>query len=355
MNPSLAPEERIYKYQLIRRVGSGNFGEVWLARDRALSRDIAVKILDESMAPVAASLDEARRGNRLAHQNVVKIHYADVVSHGGRKLVLIAMDHYERGSIVSMLNAAGFVPAPTTVRVMTDVLRGLEYLHDHHLLHNDIKPSNILLAADGTALLADYGLACTSPGNGPVAASNAYVLHRAPETTVTGNISVASDVYQAGMTLFRLLNGVHLLREHRSRIGIAEFERLKALGCVPAADDLQLFLDRGLKRVIDRATEPDPARRYQTALEMRRALERISNEGYWDVDDSGNYFGVANGNRFEVVERKEGDLYGMEALRQNTRSGRITRVTAHCHAGLSPESLRKKKSQFMVAVVKGDV
>lgn len=316
---------------------------------------MAVKVLDESMAPVAASLEEARRGNRLEHPNVVKIHYADVVEQGNGNLVMIAMDHHAAGSIVTLLNPAGFLAAPTAVRIATDVLKGLEYLHEQHLFHNDIKPSNILLGNRGEALLTDYGISCVSHNVAPVSAPGAYLLHRAPETTATDTISVTSDIYQVGLTLFRLLYGADLLQKQRLQVGAGGFERLKASGGVPDPQDYGPFVDGRLKRVIIKATAADPAQRYQSALEMRRALERIAIRGHWDVDAAGNFYGLSGANRFDIVVETKGARHAMRTHRQNERSGRSTRVSAHCHTSLSATDLAKRKAHFMRAVLKGEL
>lgn len=352
---SLVAGAEIYKFSLIRRVGGGHFGQVWLAHDRTISKDVAIKVLDESMAPATASLREAQVGNRLNHQNVVRVHYADVVSHNDNRLVLIAMDYHPSGSIMSLVNAGNFVILPKAISAIIDVLRGLEYLHEQQLFHNDIKPSNILIGGRNEALLTDYGISCISPGLAPASAPNAYVLHRAPETTQTNNISVTTDIYQVGLTLFRLLNGIGLIREQRSRLGDAEFERLKALGKIPAHDDYMPFISNEIRRIISRATHYDPSQRFQSALEMRRALERTRHYGYWDTEPNGDLFGVLGQYkfRFDIDKAKQG--LSISASKENSLSGRRTRVTKFCATGLTQSALHQMKRSFCNAVVAGEI
>lgn len=353
MIAGLAAGINLYKYKLIRKIGGGHFGEVWIAWDDTVGREVAVKILDGSMATVAATLEEARLGNRLNHRNVVKIHYADVVSHSGGQLVMIAMDLQSRGSVQSLLNAAEFVPSPKAIAITIDVLKGLEYLHEQGLLHNDIKPSNILLGNDGDFLLADYGISCVCTGGSAVPAPTSYILHRAPETAATGTISFLSDIYQVGMTLFRLSNGVGILDQRRSNLGDATFNALKAAGNMPADSDFADFVDLRIKRVTQKAIAPAPNDRYQSALEMRRALERIPVQGFWDVDPNGRYVGTSGPNRYSYKEDRDGLAHTLTAFKENMRTGRKTRVTAHCHASLSASDLTKVKRKFIRAVVKG--
>jgi eukaryotic-like serine/threonine-protein kinase len=355
MKAILSPGEKIYKYQLEGRVGGGHFGEVWLARDLAVNRKLAIKILDESMAPVAVGLNEAKLGNKLDHENVVRIEYVDVVGHGGEKLVVIAMDFHEGGSCSSAVNALNFVAAPRAVSIVIDVLRGLEYLHEKGLLHNDLKPSNILLANDGRALLTDYGISCPSPGGTPVPASGAYILHRAPETQLTGAVSVATDVYQVGLTLFRLINGIAGLDDLKQRVGSVEFEKLKASGQVTKAAEFAPFVDSRLKRIILKATSANPTERFDSALSMRRALERIQHEGYWDADATGGLIGFSGTSKFTFAIEASGRNHKMTAYRENLSSARKTRVAAHCHTGLSQAMIGPMRTNFITAVVRGEI
>lgn len=352
---SLTAGTVLYKYELKHRVGGGHFGQVWLAHDRTISKDVAVKILDESMAPAAASLREAQVGNRLNHQNVVRVHYADVLSNAGSKLVLIAMDYHPSGSIMGLVNSGNFVVMPRAIAATIDVLRGLEYLHEQHLFHNDIKPSNILIGARNEALLTDYGISCVSPGLVPTAAPNAYVLHRSPETTLTNTISVTTDIYQVGLTLFRLANGIGLIREQKNRLGAAEFERLKTLGKVPAQEDYMPFVSKDIRRAITKATHPDHTQRFQSALEMRRTLERMKHYGYWDAEPSGELFGILGKDKFTFVIDKSKHGLSMTAYRENTQSGRTTRVSKFCSSGLSQTALDQLQKCYFRAVVDGDI
>ena len=170
---SLNSGDTLYKYKLDYCIGSGEFGQVWLANDLTISRDVAIKIIDDTLAPVAFHLKEAQLGNKLTHQNVVKIHYADVVSiNETTNAVIIVMDFHSHGSTLNYLNSANFMPLDKSIRLAVDILRGLEYLHEQNLFHNDIKPSNILLGAKDEGILTDYGISCISQKLKPAEAPN---------------------------------------------------------------------------------------------------------------------------------------------------------------------------------------
>lgn len=352
---TFTPGTQLYKYILKQKIGGGHFGEVWLAHDATLSTDVAVKLLDERMAPATAILKEAQVGNRLNHQNVVKIHYADVVDVSGSHVVVIAMDHHANGSIVGQVNPGNFITAPRAVSLAIDILRGLEYLHEQSLFHNDIKPSNILLGSRCEALITDYGISCVSPGLAPAAAPNAYVLHRAPETTATNTISVTTDIYQVGLTLYRLLNGIGSIKDLVARVGIIEFEKLKTKGKVPPPDGHMPFIISALKRIIAKATNPDPALRFQTALEMRRALEKVSMFGHWDIKATGEFFGTLANNTYTYAISKSKAGYEFSAFKENNNTNRKVGVSKFSAKGLTDRAHHEAREKFMLAVVNGEL
>ena len=135
-------------------------------------------------------LREAQIGNRVEHNNLVYVHQADVVPVAGDHAVILAMDYQPNGSVETLANPAGYLPLPGVLRIARDILQGLEYLHARSFFHNDIKPGNILLGPQQQAMLSDYGITGVSANGAPVAAPNAYLLHRAPEVVATGNIGV---------------------------------------------------------------------------------------------------------------------------------------------------------------------
>ncbi|MCP5220754.1 MAG: serine/threonine protein kinase [Zoogloeaceae bacterium] len=351
--PKFNAGDRLYKYQLQRHIGGGNFGEVWLAHDLTLARDVAIKILDESMASVAEHLNEAKVGNRLDHANVIHVHYADVVATPPGDVVAIAMDYHPNGSVTTQLNPSNFLPMTEAIRITIDILRGLEYLHESALFHNDIKPSNILIGPRGEGILTDYGISCASPGLRPTKAPDAYILHRAPETTASGNITLSTDIYQVGLTLFRLLNGVGTIRDLRNGVGSTLFEELKAKGKVPRTQDYLPFIPPSVARIIARATKADPDDRFQSALEMRRALEAISLCGYWTTDATGEYLGVSGNQTFRFSQEKTVHGYKFNAFRTRLDSGSETRVAKMSGSKLNTEELKKYRRAFMLSVVNG--
>ncbi len=351
----LTANETLYKYRLIEKIGSGGFGQVWLTRDVTLDQNVAVKVLDSSMSSVADNLSEAKIGSHLNHKNLVKVQYADVVSHNNQEFVIIAMDFFERGSIVTKLNSDGFLPIIEVIKYLEGVLSGLEYLHERKIIHGDVKPQNILISSSDTGVLTDYGISCQFFTSGPVPLKNAYNLHIAPETIGTGRISVQTDIYQVGMTAFRLLNGIDCFQQIYDDNGQEKYEELISKGKLVQQIPYRPFIPRSLRMIINKAIDVNPSNRYQKAVEMRRALERLHFHGYWTVDLDGDLFGI-NGNyifRYEI-HSTDGIWFDICAYKKNIQTSRETRIQRFCLKHVKEDEANTMIKKFMHHVVIDD-
>jgi serine/threonine protein kinase len=349
----ISPGQTIYKYVLQQPIGGGGYGDVWLAHDRTISRDLAVKVLAQGVT-IDERLQEARIGNHLDHANLVKMHYADVVQHNGTDLVIIAMDYHANGSILTGVNSGNFMPIPDVIRFMADILRGLEYLHELNLYHNDIKPKNILIGDANQGVLTDYGITCHSPSGQPVQPRSAYKLHMAPEVLNSNQISVQTDIYQVGLTAFRLLNGIGHIRDKYNALGQGDYYQLVKDGKVVQANDYQPFVPRNFKTVINKAVHVDPASRYQSAVEMRRSLERLSYPGYWTTDPCGAFIGHNERYEYRFEERAlTAKLFEFTAYKKLKDSGRETKISVHSDKNLTRKQADELKRKFMQWVVTG--
>lgn len=350
---ALLPGVNLYKYNLVRMIGRGSFGEVWLARDLAVQREYAIKILQPGMS-VDQRLREAQIGNRLEHNNLVYVHQADVILLAGGHAVILAMDYQQNGSIETLANPAGYLPLPAVLRIARDILQGLEYLHARNFYHNDIKPGNILLGPQQQAMLSDYGITGVSSNGAPVAAPNAYLLHRAPEVAATGNIGVGSDIFQVGMTLARLLIHLDHLGSAWSRIGQMQFEKDIATGMLLKPADFGAHIPAAVRRAILKAVQPDPAGRYSSALEMRRTLEKLSYPGHWTVDATGNEVGKCGNYEFlHAATPTAGGNFDVTCSKRNVVSANTQRVTQFCKRGVTQKQADKVIADFKQFVVTG--
>jgi serine/threonine protein kinase len=339
--------DQLYKYELLNRIGGGNFGEVWLAKDLVLDATVALKILDDSFYHYISLLDEAKIGNKLDHPNLLKIVNADVTNYNGTVLTLIAQQFHAAGSLETKLNSRNFMPLPDVIKYSCDLLRGLEHLHYHGYYHNDIKPSNILVGDSGEGILADYGISGYSPDGRPVTPKDSYIVHRAPETKSHSTISVTSDIYQVGMTLYRLLNGISTLTTDFGQLGPDVYEDLKASGKIPSKTAYAPFIPDSLRRIVNKAVSVDESQRYQSSLELRRAIEKLSFPGHWTSDASGKSIGI--GRRytytFDRIPKKH-KLYDIICRKQLIQTNRETRVVPYCRSNVNQQESVRVISAF---------
>lgn len=340
--------EQIYKYQLIGYIGGGNFGEVWTAEDISLKSRCAIKLLHQTDTSIDERLLEAQIGNRLQHTNVVNIKYADVVQYGEPQLpvVVIAMPFYPNGSVLSQLNSGNFLDLNKSMKCLLDVLRGLEYLHENGYYHCDIKPNNILVGNVGEYLLTDYGITCFSPTHTAVQPRQCYLPHTSPETISNNIYDVRTDIYQLGLTAFRLINGVSEIKsEFLSDRN--EFAKTVLGGKVITDSKYQPYVPRSIRRIINRAVALNPDERYQSALEMRRDLERIMLQGNCTTDEHGNILLINKGNlyRYEVVPARKA-TFDLLAYKRNITSGREIHVTPYCKKGMQIKQIKQIIQKF---------
>lgn len=349
----LSPGDQLYKYALLQRIGGGSFGEVWLAEDRAVGHQYAVKVMNPGVS-VQERLKEAYVGHRLQHANLVRIHNADVVKVGGDDVVLLVMDYHPHGSILAFANPKLFLPLSDALKTGVDILQGLEYLHGEGIYHNDVKPENVLVGPAGQAMLTDYGIVGIDSAGKPVDAPSAYRLHMAPEVIDTGKISALTDILQVGLTLYRLLCGNSCLRDKQATLGWQQYYADLKAGTLVQQKDFPDFVPPRVRRAVLKAMSPDPADRFQDPLAMRRELEKLSFPGSWTVDATGRFIGrQADAEyRFEKQPDASGTFH-VDCYRQLQSSGVERRITRFCGKRLKSREADRLITSFMKFVVNG--
>ena len=202
------------RYRLMRLLGSGGMGRVWLARDEVLRRDVAVKEVvfpagmtrDEREELCLRTLREARAAGRLSHPNVVQIY--DVVEAEDRPWIV--MEYVASRSLFQLIKQRGPLPPREVAKIGLSVLAGLTAAHDAGVLHRDVKPGNVLITEDGRVVLTDFGLAIFDGGEGTVTRSGLILgsaQYIAPERARDGASSAASDLWSLGATLYAAVEG----------------------------------------------------------------------------------------------------------------------------------------------------
>ncbi|KUL22237.1 serine/threonine-protein kinase [Streptomyces regalis] len=197
------------RYRLDAPIGRGAMGEVWRAYDETLGRAVAVKLLlAQESDPTAASRFrlEAQTAGRLNHPNVVGV--LDFGEYGDR--LFLVMELVE-GDSLARLAAAGRLPAEQVARIAAQAAAGLAAAHRQGIVHRDIKPANLLLGAEGTVKVGDFGIARFLDDPGAALTATGQIvgtsLYLAPERALGKPAGPASDVYALGCVLYQLLTG----------------------------------------------------------------------------------------------------------------------------------------------------
>lgn len=348
--------DQVYKYSLISRIGSGEFSQVWLVKDLTLNKDVALKILESGKIGVIEQLNEAQVGHRLSHPNVVRVHGADVIEYQDSEIVCIAMDYLDKGSVLGEVNSKNFVPLNMVMPYARQALRGLDYLHEVDIYHGDIKPQNIMIGESGQAMLCDYGISCDGQGGIDVYWRYAYGPHVAPESLSTDKINRKTDVYQMGLTIFRLINGIGEVRSEYEMVTPDEFNESVTSGALLSKLKFQPFVPTNLRRIILKSISTDPRARYSSALEMQRALEAINFSGSWSVDARGEWIGTDSSwvYTFDIVHRSA-TRSDFIAMRKNRSSGRTQSISKYTMRSLTNAQIAAQQKKFMQDVVLGKV
>ena len=203
LREALAPD-----YEVERELASGGMGVVFLGRDVALDRRVAIKIIKPELATATAAerfVREARILASLNHPNVIPVHRAGE----SRGLFYYVMEYLEAETLEDRL-ARGALSAAEAVGIARDVLAALEAAHGRGVVHRDVKPANIFLLK-GRAVLADFGIAKATAATGTALTADGRVVgspgYMAPEQMAGGEIGAATDLYAVGLVLYEALTG----------------------------------------------------------------------------------------------------------------------------------------------------
>ena len=262
------------QYAVEGRIGEGGFAIVFLVRDLALGRRLAVKVLSPEMALSRTGLErfhrEAEAIARLSHPNIVPLHFAGQSA----DLVYLAMQLVEGESLADRIARKGALPVADVVRILREVAGALDLAHRRGIVHRDIKPANILLEHEtGRSLVTDFGVARVPFGDqltsvGLVVGTPAYF---SPEQVGGQPSDGRSDLYSLGLVAYEMLAGalpfggrvthetlLHRMAEKPEAIRARRPE-------IPAA----------LDAVVMRCLEPEPEKRFQNGAEIVAALDGV--------------------------------------------------------------------------------
>jgi hypothetical protein len=270
------------QYEIVRLLGRGGMGAVYLAREPFLDREVAVKVLPAELASGDARerfLREARTAARLSHPHIVPLH---TFGQSG-DLLFYVMGFVDGEPLEARLRRVGKLPADEARRIIDELSDALHYAHQMGVIHRDVKPDNVLIDRHtGRALLTDFGIAkqradtVTLTRTGMIVGTPHYM---SPEQAAgTADVDGRSDIYALGVIAYRMLTG-HLPFQGTSLQEVLS-QHAVAMPIAPSKTDESIPLE--LDGVVMRALAKDPGQRWQTAAQIRQTLSADSDEAIPD-------------------------------------------------------------------------
>ncbi len=257
-------------YELVQKIGQGGMGMVYKARQVSLDRTVAIKILSKALSENAEFIKrferEAKSIGRISHPNLVAVYDFGRID----GLYYMVTEFIEGTNLAKLINDKLVVPTDEMIPLMVHCLQGLTHVSQHHIVHRDIKPDNILITTEGTAKIADFGLAKDVSNDTDLTAVGLAMgtpAYMSPEQCMGRKLDVRSDLYALGVTAYFALTG------EKPFTGQSSFEimtRQREHNPPPPAQ-LNPRLPKEVSNVVMRMIAKDPHDRYKDATECRDA------------------------------------------------------------------------------------
>src|SRR5580692_1325457 len=264
--------EALGKYEIKRPLGRGAMGTVYEGWDPIIARRVAIKTVrlpdasdPETEEGLARFRREAQAAGRLSHPNIVGVFDYGETS----ELAYIVMEFVDGPPLKDVLDKHERFVLADIVRIMEDLLSGLQFSHERGVVHRDIKPANVMLTASGQAKIADFGIARIESSlmtqAGTVLGTPAYM---SPEQFMGQVVDARSDIYSSGVLLYQLLTGERPFEGSMSAI------MHKALHTeAPLPSQISVTSPRSFDAVVNRAMAKRPDDRYASAAEFLAAIK----------------------------------------------------------------------------------
>ena len=263
-------------YEILRKIGEGAQGEVYLAKDKRLGRKVAIKSLHVDLITNTVLkerfIGEAKLLGQLSHSSIVTL-YDYIVDTSGYHLI---MEYLKGNQLDDYINkVSGPINEIRAIDIFLQVLDGIHHIHKLNIVHRDIKPSNIIIDENDKIKLLDFGIAkdySNDPNLTVVGQSvGGTPMYMSPEHISNEKITVQSDIYSLGVTFWNMLTG----KAPYQGLSLAKIYSKIENEELPPIEKIYPFASKKLNDIIKKATAKDPQKRYDSCLSFMRAIEDL--------------------------------------------------------------------------------
>ncbi|WP_416176337.1 Stk1 family PASTA domain-containing Ser/Thr kinase [Clostridium sp.] len=272
------------RYELLEKIGEGGMAEVYRSKDHLLNRNVAVKILKDQFSSDTEFVEkfkrEATAAASLSNNNIVNIY--DVGSQNN--INYIVMEYVKGKTLKQVIREKGRIAPSQVVEMSIQIAKALECAHKNNIIHRDIKPHNILVTEDGIVKVTDFGIAKAS--NSVTITNSNKVMGSAhyfsPEQAKGSFVDFRTDIYSLGIVIYEMVTGkVPYDAESPVLVALKHIQE----PVVPPKDINENIPD-GLNRLILKAVEKEPIKRYQTMTDMLVDLKKVQNNEVPNIQDN---------------------------------------------------------------------
>jgi len=269
--------ERIGKYPIIKEVGQGSSGRVFLSHDPYYGRDVAIKLYnaeqedDEMKARTTRKMfyTEAQMMGRLQHQNILPVY--DAGEENGSYYVVT--EHIQGArTLAAYCRPDNLLRIDDVIEILYKCARALHYAHGRGVIHRDIKPSNIMLTLDNDVRIIDFGIALVTDSEVSriegIAGSPSYM---SPEQIQAGDITAASDIYSLGVVMYELLTGFRPFRANN----LSKLLHQIVYATAPPIHSLRADIPEDIEEIVSACLQKDANLRYRNGHELAAALTAV--------------------------------------------------------------------------------
>lgn len=331
----------------------GKNSSVFLATDKQLGARLVVKqITKESLKNLGIDIEEYYNESQALYASkspyVVEIQYACE----DEENIYLTMPYLKSGSLNKVMDEKNLT-VREIIKYSNDILNGLALIHSKHLIHLDLKPTNILIDDSGKAKITDFGLAKFLDENGLAEQGYSYNWHREPESFLINKRSIYSDIYQFGMILYRMCNGNNILNKQAAYLKIDTWDRLKQCiteGKFPFRKYYLPHIPLKLRKIVEKCLSLNPTDRYNNVIDIMNELNSIIDCLDWRYCPTAEYiYQKFFNNKYILLKVEEYDNhFNIISIRTDYNGNNQRRIIKYCKENLKDEASIRKQLEYII-------